>query len=290
MATQMPPTSPQPGDPPVAVPREPAALDDDPSNVRILAAEIVGTAVLMIGGPGSAILAADSIGIFGVAFAFGLSLLVMAYVLGHVSGCHINPAVTAGMALARKIPVVTVPFYIVGQLVGAAVGGFIIWVIASGLDSFDATNNFAQNGWGQFSPGGYGFGPMVVVEIFFTGLLVFVVLSTTHGKFLPAVGGITVGLTLTLIHLVTIPVDNTSVNPARSFGSAIFAGADAWKQLWAFIVFPLIGSVLGVLVWLFVHDTRLEDTALSNRRVEAARDRAAGYVDRAAGSVEDRMR
>ena len=114
--------------------------------------------------------------------------------------------------------------------------------------------------------GGYGFWPMVVVEIFFTALLVFVVLSTTHGKFLPAVGGITVGLTLALIHLVTIPVDNTSVNPARSFGSAIFAGADAWKQLWAFIVFPLIGSIVGVVIWLLVHDSRLEDTVLSKRR------------------------
>src|SRR4030095_16317587 len=111
------------------------------------------------------------------------------YVVVHVPACHISPAVTAGMALARKIPVVQVPFYVVGQLVGAALGGFIIWVIASGLSSFDATHNFAQNGWGDYSPGGYGFGPMVVVEIFFTALLVFVVLSTTHGKFLPAVGG-----------------------------------------------------------------------------------------------------
>jgi aquaporin Z len=290
MATQMPPTSPQPGTPPVAARTSAVEPPGDPSNVRILAAEIVGTAVLMIGGPGSAVLAAGDIGILGVALAFGLSLLVMAYVLGHVSGCHINPAVTAGMALARKIPMVTVPFYVIGQLIGAALGGFIIWVIASGLSSFDATNNFAQNGWNSYSPGGYGFGPMVVVEIFFTALLVFVVLSTTHGRFLPAVGGITVGLTLTLIHLVTIPVDNTSVNPARSFGSAIFAGADAWKQLWAFIVFPLIGSVVGVVIWLFVHDSKLEDTALFHRRVGAARDGASGYVNRAAGSVEDRTR
>jgi len=260
-----------------------------PSNVRILAAEIIGTAVLMIGGPGSAILAADRIGVFGVAFAFGLSLLTMAYVLGHVSGCHINPAVTVGMAIARKVPAVTVPFYIVGQVIGAAIGGFVIWGIASGLDTFDATNNFAQNGWGDFSPGGYGFWPMVIVEVVFTGILVFVVLSTTHGRFLPATGGITVGFTLALIHLVTIPVDNTSVNPARSLGSAIFAGADAWKQLWAFIVFPLIGSVLGVLIWLFVHEERLEDTMLENRRAGALRDRASTYVDRGAGAIEDRM-
>ena len=135
MATQMPPTTPQPGAPPVAARTAPEA-PGDPSNVKILAAEIVGTTVLMMGGPGSAILAGNEIGILGVSLAFGLSLLVMAYVLGHVSGCHINPAVTAGMAIARKIPVVSVPFYVVGQLVGAALGGFVIWVIASGLDGF----------------------------------------------------------------------------------------------------------------------------------------------------------
>ncbi len=273
---------------PEGVDRRPADVAPvvPPSNVRILAAEIVGTTVLMLGGPGSAILAADRIGVLGVALAFGLSLLVMAYVLGHVSGCHINPAVTVAMAIARKIPTATIPFYIIGQLIGAALGGLLIFIIANNLDTFDATNNFAANGWGDFSPGGYGFGAMVVVEIVFTALLVFVVLSTTHGRFLPAASGLTVGFTLALIHLISIPVDNTSVNPARSFGAAIFAGGDALGQLWAFIVFPIIGAVVGVLVWLFVQESRLEETMFANRRLEDARDRASGYVERGASRID----
>lgn len=285
MSSTVPPAIPPEVADPEGTDRRPAdvAPATAPSNLRILTAEIVGTAVLMLGGPGSAILAADVIGVLGVAFAFGLSLLAMAYVLGHVSGCHINPAVTVGMALARKIPTATVPFYIVGQLVGAAIGGLLIFAIANGLDGFDASNNFAQNGWGDFSPEGYGFGSMVVVEIVFTALLVFVVLSTTHGRFLPAASGLTVGFTLTLIHLISIPVDNTSVNPARSFGTALFAGGDALGQLWAFVVFPVVGAVVGVLIWLFVQESRLEETMLANRRLTGARDRVAGPIDRAAG-------
>jgi aquaporin Z len=266
------------------LPRAPLA---PPSNVRVLAAELVGTAVLMAGGPGTAVLAGDRVHELGVALAFGISLLAMAYVLGHVSGCHINPAVTLAMVLARKVPVSSAPFYVVGQLVGAALGGGVIFGIASGLDEYSSSGHFAQNGWGAHSPGGYGLGSTIIVEVMFTALLVFVVLSTTHGRFLPAVGGITVGLTLTLIHLVTIPVDNTSVNPARSFGAALFAGADAWKQLWAFVVFPLVGSFVGLLLWLFVHEDRLEDTMLDTSALRAARDRAEAFVDRAADLVED---
>jgi aquaporin Z len=143
----------------------------------------------------------------------------------------------------KKVEAVVVPFYVAGQLAGAAAGGLVIWLIArGGPGSFspDATN-FAVNGWAQLSPGGFGFGAMAVTEVVMTAVLVFVVLSTTHRRFSPAAGGLAVGLTLTLIHLVSIPVDNTSVNPARSFGMAIFAGGDAIEQLWAFIVFPLIG-------------------------------------------------
>jgi aquaporin Z len=256
------------------------------SNAKILAAELVGTMVLMIGGPGSAILAGEAIGALGVALAFGFSLLVMAYAIGHVSGCHINPAVTVGMAIAKKVEVAKVPFYIVGQLVGAAIGGLVILLIANDLDGFDATNNFAQNGWANLSPGGYGFTAMLVVEVVFTAVLVFAVLSTTHRNLAPGAGGLIVGLTLALIHLVTIPVDNTSVNPARSFGAAIFAGGDAIEQLWAFILFPVIGAVVGVLVWLLVNDSRLEDTMLGRGRLLDVRDAATNVTSKAVDALE----
>jgi aquaporin Z len=249
---------------------------------RIFAAELIGTMVLMIGGPGSAILAAEFInGALGVSLAFGFSLLVMAYAIGHVSGCHINPAVTVAMALAKKLEAKLVALYIVAQLAGAAIGGLVIWAIRSNDDAFDATNNFAANGWGDKIGSAYGLGAVVIVEIVFTALLIFVVLSTTSRGFTPGMGGLTAGITLALIHLVTIPVDNTSVNPARSFGTAIFSGGDALGQLWAFIVFPVIGAVVGVLAWLAVDESRLEDTMLGdNAQLKGARDSISGVVDK----------
>jgi aquaporin Z len=237
---------------------------------RILAAELIGTTVLMLGGPGTAILATGtffpdgSVGVLGVALAFGFSLLVMAYAIGGLSGCHINPAVTIGLLLARKVSPALVPFYLIGQLAGAIAGGLVLWVIASGAPgSFDASpENFAVNGWANLSPGGFGFGAMVVTEVLMTALLVFVVLSTVHRRFAPAASGLAVGLALALIHLISIPVDNTSVNPARSLGVAVFAGGDALEQLWAFIVFPLAGAALGVLAWWAVDDSRTLDEAV----------------------------
>ena len=217
-------------------------------NIRILTAETLGTFVLMVGGVGSAVLAGGDIGFYGVAFAFGLSLLIMAYTIGPISGCHINPAVTLGMVIAGKTKAADAPAYIVGQLIGAALGGLAIFAIASGVDGFDAKNNFGANGFDQFSPGGYNLGAVAVAEIILTALLVVVVVGTTRSDFVAGFGPVAAGLTLTLIHLVSIPVDNTSVNPARSFGAAIFAGSDALEQLWAFIVFPLIGGALGTLV------------------------------------------
>ncbi len=230
--------------------------------MKILVAELVGTMILVMGGPGSAILAGNGIGTLGISLAFGVSLLVAAYAIGPVSGCHINPAVTIGLWLMRKTESAKVPFYLVGQLIGAAVGGLVIFAVANDLDSFDAKNNFAANGWGAHSPGGYGFAAMVIVEILFTAFLVFAVLSTTHRAFPVAQTGIVVGLTLALIHLVTIPIDNTSVNPARSIATALFAGTDALKQLWAFVVFPIVGAFVGVLAWVAVDDAKLEDTML----------------------------
>ncbi|MGD9703923.1 MAG: aquaporin [Acidimicrobiia bacterium] len=257
-----------------------------PSNSRILAAEAVGTAVLMIGGPGSAVLG-SGIGTLGVALAFGLSLLVMAYAIGHISGCHINPAVTVAMVIARKIRLAAVPFYIIGQLIGAAIGATIVFGIARGLDDFQTFERFAQNGWDKWSPGGYGLGSTIIVEIIFTALLVVVVLATTHRDFAPGFNAIAVGLTLALIHMVTIPIDNTSVNPARSFGAAIFSDSDAWVQLWAFIVFPLIGAVLGVFIWLMISETRLEETMAFNPALAQARDMATNAIDEVVDEIED---
>ncbi|KAA0235843.1 MAG: Aquaporin Z [Acidimicrobiales bacterium] len=223
---------------------------------RLLVAEVFGTAVLVMGGVGSAVLATSeplSIGTYGVSLAFGLSLLVMVYAIGNISGCHINPAVTIGLWLMRKTAARDVPFYLIGQLVGAAAGAIIIFLIANGVEGFDPTNNFAQNGFEEFSPGGYSLAATALAEMVFTALLVFVIASTLHPKFPAAGAGLAIGLSLTLIHLISIPIDNTSVNPARSFASAIFAGADAWKQLWVFIVFPLVGGLLGAYAWMTIH-------------------------------------
>ena len=262
---------------------------------RILTAELVGTALLMIGGPGSAVLAGDKIGNFGIALAFGLSLLVAAYAIGPVSGCHINPAVTVGMVLMKKTEVRALPAYVIGQLVGAALGGGVIWVIAQGQPGFDAsTTGFATNGWGDRSPGGYNFGAMAVVELVFTAVLVFVVLAISSRDITRVIGGVVAGLTLTLIHLVTIPVDNTSVNPARSIGAVLWSGnGDAWQQIWAFIVFPILGAFLAVLVWLAVDESRLEDTLLDVDGLRSARDALAEVgerVERATERAGDELR
>jgi aquaporin Z len=211
----------------------------------------------MLVGPGSAILAADKIGNFGIALAFGLALLAMAYTIGHVSGCHINPAVTLGFVLSRKLSAAQAVYYWVAQLIGAAVGGLIIYIISKGGD-LDQTKVFAANGWGHKINSAFGLGSTAVVELVFTALLVFVVLSTTTVGYPTGFGGIAAGLTLTMIHLATIPVDNTSVNPARSFGTAIYNGSDALSQLWAFIVFPLLGAAIGVGVWMLVHDVQTD--------------------------------
>ena len=263
-----------------------------PSNMKLFAAECVGTGVLFIVGPGSAILAASTIGNPGVALAFGFVLLAMAYTIGHVSGCHINPAVTLAFWLSRKVTIVQAGYYWVAQFLGALLGGLVIFIASDAGDLDNTTAGpggpqiFAANGWGSDIGSPFGLGSVIVVEIFFTALLIWVVLSTTTKGFPVGFGGLAAGLTLGMIHLATIPVDNTSVNPARSFGAAVFSGTDALAQLWAFIVFPLIGGVLGVLVWLLVHEERLEDTMFGGQKgLVAARDKAAGVT----GRVEDRL-
>jgi aquaporin Z len=254
-------------------------------DVKILVAELVGTMILILAGPGSAVLAADRIHTAGVAFAFGLALLIAAYTVGPISGCHINPAVTLAMWITRKIPTRTLPAYIIGQILGAFAGAAVIFSIANGVDGFSAKNNFAGNAWGSKN-GFYPFGSMIVVEIVFTALLVFVVLSTTTKKFTASQGGIVIGLTLTLIHLITIPVDNTSVNPVRSLATAVFQRGDALEQVWAFIVFPLVGGVVGVLVWLAVDDARLEDTLLKSDALVSARDQLTKVADSVEGALD----
>ncbi len=256
------------------------------NNGRILAAEIVGTTVLMLGGPGVAIFSGPSIGILGIALGFGLSLAIMAYVIGPISGCHINPAVTLGMLLTRKINGAHALMAWVGQLLGGVAGAAIIYGIASGRDDFQR-GQFAANLWsGRY----YGIGAAIVAEVILTAVLVLVVLSTTTRTMAPGMGGLVAGLTLTVIHLISIPVDNTSVNPARSIGTALFAdtSTEALQQLWVFVVFPLVGAVVGVIAWLVLDDTRLEDTMLAQvPGMSEVRDALDKVADEAVDALED---
>lgn len=251
---------------------------------RVLSAELVGTAVLILCGPGSAILVPDFAGKqILVAGCFGLALTAMIYVVGPTSGAHLNPAVTLAMLLTRKVSPRHAVYAVIGQIVGAIAAAAALWGIASGRQGA-RRGGFASNGWDRaFTDAGhvYGLGSVMVVEIVFTAVLVVVLLAATGPRFAPGFGGLIGGLTLTLIHLVTIPIDNTSVNPVRSLATAIFADTDpdALVQLWAFIVFPLIGAVVGVFVWLLLDDAELEDTMLDTDMLRAARDIADDAVD-----------
>lgn len=237
--------------------------------VRIALAEAIGTMILIVGGPGTAVLTTGyftgrhvaglgvlktlpgNVGILGVSLAFGLALLVAAYAIGNISGCHINPAVTLGLWVIGKTERALVPFYIIGQIVGGVVGGFIIFAIARSSEIAWTANQsgFASNGFGTHSPGGFPIGAAIVAEVVFTAIFVFIIASTSRRSMTPGFTGLVVGLALTLIHLITIPIDNTSVNPARSLATAVFQRTWALEQLWVFIVFPIIGGILGAVVW-----------------------------------------
>jgi aquaporin Z len=227
------------------------------NRVRIGVAEAVGTMILIAGGPGTAVLATGgffpkgTVGVLGVALAFGLSLLVAAYAIGSISGCHINPAVTIGLWVIGKTKTNELPFYIVGQVIGGLVGASVIFIIAkSSSVHFSArASGFASNGYGLHSPGGFKLGAVMLAEVFFTGIFVFVIASTSRLSMPVGMTGVTIGLTLTIIHLISIPIDNTSVNPARSLSTAVFQGSWALRQLWVFIVFPVVGGILGASVW-----------------------------------------
>jgi aquaporin Z len=222
-----------------------------------LGAEFFGTFWLVFGGCGSAIFAAAfpelGIGFAGVALAFGLTLLTMCYAIGHISGCHINPAVTCGLAAGGRFPVREVIPYIVAQVIGGLVAGAVLYVIASGKPGFDAAaSGFASNGYGAQSPGGYSMGAAALCELVMTGFFIFIIMGATHKRAPVGFGGVAIGLALTLIHLVSIPITNTSVNPARSTGVALFQGGWAVEQLWFFWVMPIIGGIIGGLVYRYL--------------------------------------
>ena len=215
-------------------------------------AEAVGTFVLVFGGCGSAVLAGDKFGFLGVSLAFGLSLLAMAYAIGPISGCHINPAVTISLLLSKKMDARYAVGYLVAQVVGAIVAAGVLLLIAKGLPTgYDpAVAGLAANGYGEHSPAHYSLGAAFLVEVVLTAFLILTVLGSTDTGAPVGFAGIPIGLVLVLIHLVGIPVTNTSVNPARSIGPALFVGGWAVSQLWLFVIAPLIGAVLAVAVYM----------------------------------------
>lgn len=224
--------------------------------MKAYGAEFFGTFWLVLGGCGSAVLAAAfpevGIGLLGVSLAFGLTVLTMAYAIGHISGCHLNPAVSVGLWAGGRFPGKELPFYILSQVLGAIVAGGVLYVIASGAPGFDASAGFAANGYGEHSPGGYSMLAALVTEIVMTMMFVVVILGATDGRAPGAMAGVAIGLCLTLIHLVSIPVTNTSVNPARSTGVAVFVGDWAMSQLWLFWLAPIIGAGLGAVAYRWI--------------------------------------
>lgn len=224
--------------------------------MKAYGAEFIGTFWLVLGGCGSAVLAAAfpevGIGLHGVALAFGLTVLTMAYAIGHISGCHLNPAVSVGLWAGGRFPASELLPYIAAQVLGGIVAGGVLFLIASGKSGFDAAAGFAANGYGAHSPGGYSLVSALVTEIVMTMMFLVIILGATDKRAPQGFAPIAIGLGLTLIHLISIPVTNTSVNPARSTGVALFVGDWAMAQLWLFWVAPIVGAVLGAGVYRFI--------------------------------------
>lgn len=228
-----------------------------------LMAEFIGTLWLVLGGCGSAVLAAGwlaklgenatmfhlGIGLVGVSFAFGLTVLTMAYAIGHISGCHLNPAVSVGLMVGGRFPSKELLPYIVAQVLGGIAGAAILYLVASGKTGFDASGGFASNGYGDQSPDGYNMTAVLVIEVVLTAVFLFVILGATDGRAPAGFAPIPIGFCLTLIHLISIPVSNTSVNPARSTATAIFAGGPFIGQVWLFWVAPIIGAAIGAVLY-----------------------------------------
>ena len=219
-------------------------------------AEFFGTFWLVLGGCGSAVLAAGfpdvGIGLLGVSLAFGLTVLTMAYAIGHISGCHLNPAVSLGLWAGGRFPAKELFPYIIAQLLGAIVAGGVLFLIASGKNGFELSAGFASNGYGAHSPGGYGLISALITEVVMTMMFLFVILGATDKRAPQGLAPIAIGLCLTLIHLISIPVTNTSVNPARSTGVALFVGDWAIAQLWLFWIAPIIGGIMGAVVYRYI--------------------------------------
>ena len=219
-------------------------------------AEFFGTFWLVLGGCGSAVLAAAfpdvGIGLLGVSLAFGLTVLTMAYAIGHISGCHLNPAVSVGLWAGGRFEASQLPPYIIAQVAGGLVAGGVLFVIASGAAGFDVSAGFASNGFGEHSPGGYSLTAALVTEIVMTAMFLLVILGATDSRAPQGMAPVAIGLCLTLIHLISIPVTNTSVNPARSTGVALYVGDWAVSQLWLFWVAPVIGAVIGAVIYRYI--------------------------------------
>ena len=217
---------------------------------QIVFAETLGTFILVLAGPGAGLLAGQQIGALGVALSIGLVLVCLAYALGHISGCHLNPAVSIGLWLHGAIRTGALVVYLVSQVVGALLAGLVMFIVASGRSGFSAKDSgFASNGYGDHSPLGYGLLAVAVAELVVTAVFVFIVISTTNAGAPPLFGGLIAGLGLTVGHLILIPISNASLNPARSIGTAVFQHGWALAQLWVFLVFPLLGGALAAGIW-----------------------------------------
>ena len=232
-------------------------------------AEVIGTFWLVFGGCGSAVLAAAfpnvGIGLLGVSFAFGLTVLTMAYAIGHISGCHLNPAVSVGLAFGKRFPMSELPMYIIAQVIGGVLGAGVLYVIASGKPDF-ALGGFAANGYGANSPGHYGMMACLVAEVVLTFMFLMIILGATDRRAPAGFAPIAIGLGLTLIHLIGIPVTNLSVNPARSTGPAVFVGGWALEQLWLFWVAPIVGAAIAGVVYPAVFAEPAEKAAAARAR------------------------
>ena len=244
-----------------------------PSISKRFAAELFGTFWLVFGGVGTAVLAAKfsggpglgnlGVGFVGVALAFGLTVVTMAYAIGHISGAHLNPAISIGLWAGGRFPARDLPAYIVAQVLGGLAAATVLWGIASGAKGFSLSHGYGANGYGAHSPGGYSLAAVILAEIVLTAFFVLVIHGATDKRAPAALAPLAIGLTLTLIHLISIPVDNTSVNPARSLAPAVFVRGWSLSQVWVFIVFPVVGGVLGGAVYRLLFERSQAEAGLA---------------------------
>lgn len=219
-------------------------MDSNP--VKMYAAEFIGTLSLVLIGCGTAVFGANLV---GIAIAFGMTVTAMAYAIGPISGCHINPAISIAMVVAGKLPGKHLGGYLVAQVLGGLAGAALLFAIASGVESYEVAHSMGQNGFGEYSPGGFNLVSALIAEVVFTFLFLMVIFGSTSEKASPGFAGLAIGMALVIIHLVSVPVTGTSVNPARSIGPAVFAGMEHVEQLWLFVLAPIAGGVLAAITW-----------------------------------------